>query len=81
MINTWIQERDVKVIRLIARGTVEEMKYLRQIYKTNLTSETIERQDDKHEGRFRGVQDDISRKGMYEHDVRQDTALSEFICA
>lgn len=35
------QERDVKVFRLVCPGTIEEMKYLRQVYKTQLKMETI----------------------------------------
>lgn len=31
----------MKVFRLVSRGTIEELKYLRQVYKTQLQSETI----------------------------------------
>lgn len=61
------QERDVKVFRLVARGTIEEQKYLRQVYKTQLKSETIvdvknlERR--KSSRLFRGVAGDGNRKG------------------
>lgn len=55
------------VFRLVSRGTIEELKYLRQVYKTQLKNETIvdinasERK--KSERTFRGVADDESRKG------------------
>jgi hypothetical protein len=61
------QTRDVKVFRLVARGTIEEQKYLRQVYKTQLKSETIvdvknvDRQ--KSSRLFRGVAGDDNRKG------------------
>lgn len=35
------QKQDVLVIRLVSRGTVEELKYIRQIYKVQLTNDTI----------------------------------------
>lgn len=69
MLNSGITERDVKVIRLIAQGTLEEMKYLRQVYKTDLTNETMEESNDNGSsksqlaGRFRGVYKDTTRKG------------------
>jgi hypothetical protein len=31
----------VKVFRLVTRGTIEELRYLRQVYKTQLTNATI----------------------------------------
>ena len=55
------------MFRLVARGTIEEQKYLRQVYKTQLKSETIvdvrnvERQ--KSSRLFRGVAGDEHRKG------------------
>jgi hypothetical protein len=61
------QRRAVKVFRLVSRGTVEEMKYLRQVYKTQLKSETIVDLTDvgreKAKRLFRGVAGDDSRKG------------------
>jgi hypothetical protein len=57
----------VKVFRLVSRGTIEELKYLRQVYKTQLKSETIidvknlDRQ--KASRLFRGVAGDEHRKG------------------
>jgi hypothetical protein len=55
------------VFRLVSRGTIEELKYLRQVYKTQLKSETIidvnnvDRQ--KASRLFRGVAGDEHRKG------------------
>ena len=40
------QTRDVNVVRLISRGTVEEMIYLRQIYKIHLKQDTLQDHDD-----------------------------------
>ena len=61
------QERNVKVFRLVARGTIEEQKYLRQVYKTQLKSETIvdvKNLDRRKSSRlFRGVAGDENRKG------------------
>jgi hypothetical protein len=57
----------VKVFRLVSRGTIEELKYLRQVYKTQLQSETIVDVDDSERKKasrlFRGVEGDITRKG------------------
>lgn len=60
------QDKDVKVFRLVSRGTIEEQKYLRQVYKTQLKQETIA--DDNNGGGtavrlFNGVQGDADRKG------------------
>ena len=55
------------MFRLVSRGTIEELKYLRQVYKTQLKSETIidvknvDRQ--KASRLFRGVAGDEHRKG------------------
>jgi hypothetical protein len=61
------QEKDVKVFRLVSRGTIEELKYLRQVYKTQLKSETIidvNNMDRQKASRlFRGVAGDEHRKG------------------
>jgi len=66
------QKRDVLVIRLVSRGTVEEIKYIRQIYKVQLRKDTIGSLhtggEDTHqvgEGPrvFRGVHGDKDRKG------------------
>lgn len=57
----------MKVFRLVSRGTIEELKYLRQVYKTQLQSETIVDVNDSDRQKasrlFRGVEGDISRKG------------------
>jgi SNF2 family DNA or RNA helicase len=61
------QERDVKVFRLVSRGTIEEQKYLRQVYKTQLKTETIIESKDKDRDKsarlFRGVAKDKDRQG------------------
>ena len=52
------QTRDVEVVRLISKGTIEEMIYLRQIYKMHLKKDALEdkKNDDSHEAPrvFRG---------------------------
>ena len=57
----------MKVFRLVTRGTIEELKYLRQVYKTQLKSETIvnveETARSKAKRLFRGVEGDKSRQG------------------
>jgi hypothetical protein len=57
----------VTVYRLVSRGTVEELKYLRQVYKTQLEQETIvDLNDESRESAarlFRGVAGDKTRKG------------------
>lgn len=60
------QERDVEVFRLVAQGTIDELKYLRQLYKVHLKQETLVHNDEssKQAARlFRGVQGDSARKG------------------
>lgn len=61
------QTKDVKVFRLVSRGTIEELKYLRQVYKTQLQKETIVNVEDTDRSKakrlFRGVEGDKSRKG------------------
>eukprot|EP00536_Pseudo-nitzschia_multiseries_P001184 jgi/Psemu1/180418/e_gw1.14.87.1 len=60
------QTRDVRVVRLISKGTVEEMIYLRQIYKIHLKQDTLQDHDDVDAVAprvFRGVQGDKYRKG------------------
>ena len=59
------QTKNVNVYRLISRGTVEELKYLRQVYKTQLKKETMEERSDRaaSEQRFRGVEGDSDKKG------------------
>lgn len=64
------QKRDVLVIRLVSRGTIEELKYIRQLYKIQLKNFTIgPAQDEQSTGDseaarlFRGVDGDKDRKG------------------
>jgi hypothetical protein len=60
------QSRDVDVVRLVAQGTVEEMIYLRQIYKMHLKQDTLTEVVDANAAAprvFRGVQGDSHRKG------------------
>lgn len=53
--------------RLVARGTIEEMKYLRQNYKTQLTDQTITTTDEQSSNppkkQFLGVAGDKDNKG------------------
>lgn len=54
----------MKVFRLVTKGTIEELKYLRQVYKTQLTNATIP--DIQSEGSarlFDGVANDKDRRG------------------
>lgn len=59
------QKQDVQVIRLVSCGTIDEQKYLRQIYKVQLKRETLETHDSSEQAArmFRGVQGDKERKG------------------
>jgi hypothetical protein len=60
------QKRDVQVLRLVARGTIDELKYLRQLYKIQLKQETLEKNGPsapKAARMFRGVEGDKHRKG------------------
>jgi len=61
------QDKNVTVFRLVSRGTVEELRYLRQVYKTQMKNETIVDINDpkrkKSKRTFRGVVDDTARKG------------------
>jgi hypothetical protein len=60
------QKRDVNVVRLISKGTVEELTYLRQIYKNHLKQDTLQESSDSKVSAprvFRGVQGDTGRKG------------------
>jgi hypothetical protein len=48
----------------VARGTLEELKYLRQLYKVQLKKETLDNSAKSRAARmFRGVQGDKNRKG------------------
>lgn len=64
------QKRDVLVIRLVSRGTIEELKYIRQLYKLQLKNYTIgsvqgeQSSEDAEAARmFRAVEGDKDRKG------------------
>lgn len=59
------QEKNVEVLRLVARGTIEEQMYARQVYKTQLKKQTLGFNDDgKNQPQsFRGVDRDKHRKG------------------
>mmetsp|Transcript_203 Transcript_203/g.263 ORF Transcript_203/g.263 Transcript_203/m.263 type:complete len:1537 (-) Transcript_203:110-4720(-) len=60
------QTRNVDVIRLVSKGTIEEMIYLRQIYKMHLKQDALVDNDDSHAEAprvFRGVQGDKHMKG------------------
>lgn len=60
------QEQDVTVIRLVAEGTIEELMYLRQIYKVHLKQQTLKSDDYtavQPARMFRGVNGDKNRKG------------------
>ena len=64
------QKRDVEVFRLVAKGTLEEIRFLRQLYKQQLTLETVKYDEDDPD-RFRlfdGIQADfdaIWKDGAY----------------
>ena len=60
------QNRDVDVLRLVSRGTIEELKYARQVYKVHLKQHTLENGGDTNvqpARLFRGVDSDKNRKG------------------
>jgi SNF2 family DNA or RNA helicase len=59
------QENDVEVIRLVARGTIEEQMYARQVYKVQLKKQTLGGNvDGKAQPQiFRGCDKDKDRKG------------------
>lgn len=60
------QERDVEVIRLISKGTIDELKYMRQLYKVHLKQQTLasdEYTNVEPARIFRGVDKDKHRKG------------------
>lgn len=59
------QENDVEVIRLVARGTIEEQMYARQVYKVQLKKQTLGGNVDGKAlpSIFKGVDKDDKRKG------------------
>jgi superfamily II DNA/RNA helicase len=61
------QSKDVEVIRFVARGTIEELMYARQIYKVHLKKQTLESTKDQYLPQparlFSGVDKDKVRKG------------------
>jgi SNF2 family DNA or RNA helicase len=59
------QTRDVEVTRLVARGTIEELIYQRQVYKVQLKKQTLEATElgEDQPQIFRGVDKDKNRKG------------------
>ena len=59
------QKRNVDTVRLIARGTIEELIYARQVYKVQLTKQTLGHNiDGQNQPQiFRGVANDPNRKG------------------
>ena len=59
------QENNVEVIRLVARGTIEEQMYARQVYKVQLKKQTLGGNADgtNQPQIFRGVDKDDKRKG------------------
>lgn len=59
------QKKDVEVTRLVARGTIEELIYQRQVYKVQLKKQTLEATElgEDQPQIFRGVDKDKNRKG------------------
>ena len=59
------QKQDVEVYRLVSQGTIDEMKYMRQLYKVQLKQETFaEKSSEPQAARiFKGVEGDKHRKG------------------
>jgi len=60
------QKKDVTVHRLIAQGTIDELKYLRQIYKLHLKQEAFRSEGSGNKAAprsFLGVERDTKRKG------------------
>ncbi|XP_044166630.1 DNA excision repair protein ERCC-6-like 2 isoform X4 [Acropora millepora] len=55
------QRRDVRVYRLISSGTIEEMIYLRQVYKQQLANVAIKGTNERRY--FTGIEGDRKRKG------------------
>ena len=61
------QKRDVQIYRLVTRGSIEELMYMRQVYKSHLKKQTLEGSqegDGKNFVRlFMGVADDRDNRG------------------
>jgi hypothetical protein len=59
------QKRNVDTVRLVARGTIEELMYARQVYKVQLKKQTLGHNPDGNNQPqiFRGVVNDPNRKG------------------
>lgn len=59
------QKQDVEAIRLVARGTIEELIYQRQVYKVQLRKQTLESTElgEDQPQIFRAVDKDKNRKG------------------
>jgi len=59
------QKNDVEVVRLVARGTIEELMYARQVYKVQLKKQTLGGlEEGKNQPQiFRGVAGEKHRKG------------------
>lgn len=59
------QKRDVDVIRLVASGTIDELKYMRQIYKVQQKTQATEvgKKSTSQQRIFRGVEGEKHRKG------------------
>uniref|UniRef100_A0A7S1BD22 Helicase C-terminal domain-containing protein n=1 Tax=Corethron hystrix TaxID=216773 RepID=A0A7S1BD22_9STRA len=59
------QQRDVEVVRLVARGTIEELKYAHQLYKVQLAQQTLGTRKEASDmvRMFRGVEGDQGKKG------------------
>ncbi|XP_022803262.1 DNA excision repair protein ERCC-6-like 2 isoform X2 [Stylophora pistillata] len=55
------QRRDVRIYRLISLGTIEEMMYLRQVYKQQLASMAVGGTNERRY--FTGVEGDKDKKG------------------
>ncbi|KAL7460410.1 hypothetical protein ACHAXS_000860 [Conticribra weissflogii] len=59
------QKKNVEVVRLVSRGTIEELVYCRQVYKVQLKKQTFGSlmNDENQPQIFRGVSQDQNRKG------------------
>lgn len=57
------QRQDVEVYRLVAQGTIDELKYLHQVYKLHLKQDTLVAKGSSAPRIFRGIRGDKKRKG------------------